>query len=165
MTISLTGFMGAGKTSAGQALAEMLGWDFIDLDSCISHKKGMKVQEIITAEGEEAFRAVEAECLRDVIIMQELGGKDLVLALGGGTVTTGSIGHLIFGGTKCVWLQASLDTIRRRLGEDTSSRPLFSEELYRERIPFYEKAEYRVVTDGRTPEEVAAEISLLVCKE
>ena len=164
MTISLTGFMGAGKTVTGQALARMLGWEFIDLDSYVSHKKGMAVPDIIRSEGEEAFRAVEAECLRDVLIMQELSGKNLVLALGGGTATIGSIGHLIFGQTSCVWLQASLDTVRERIGDGIASRPLFSEQLYRERLSVYEKAEYRVETDGRTPEEVAAEVKLLVCK-
>lgn len=156
--------MGAGKTSTGQALADMLGWDFIDLDTYLVHKKGMSIPDFIAAEGEESFRAVEAECLRDVLIMRELSGKDLVLALGGGTAAIGSIQHLIFGQTACVWLQASLETVRERLGEDTSSRPLFSEKLYQERIPVYEKAEYRVATDGKTPQEVAAEVRLTVCK-
>ena len=163
MTVTLTGFMGAGKTSTAKALAEMLGWDFEDLDSSVAHKKGMSVADIIRNEGEEAFRAVEAECLRDSLIMHRLTGKDLVLALGGGTATIGSVQHLIFGETLCVWLQASLGTVKERIGPDASSRPLFSEALYEERQEIYAKAPLSVVTDGKTPEEVAAEIMSLVC--
>lgn len=162
MTITLAGFMGAGKTCTGRALADMLGWDFEDLDASVEHKKGMSVAEFILSEGEEAFRAVEAECLRDSLIMHRMTGRDLVLALGGGTPTIGSVQHLIFGETTCVWLKASLSTVRERLGADTSSRPLFSEKLFEERQAVYAKAPLSVVTDGKTPEEVAAEVRSLV---
>lgn len=165
MTITLAGFMGAGKTCTGKALADMLGWDFEDLDACVEHKKGMSIADFIRSEGEDAFRAVEAECLRDSLIMHIMTGRDLVLALGGGTPTIGSVRHLIFGQTTCVWLKASIETVRDRLGEDTSSRPLFSEELFRVRQEIYARAPLSVITDGRSPEEVAAEIGSLVCKK
>lgn len=164
MTITLAGFMGAGKTCTGKALADMLGWDFEDLDARVEHKKGMSVADFIRSEGEEAFRAVEAECLRDALIMQRMTGRNLVLALGGGTPTISSVQHLIFEETTCVWLKASLDTVRDRLGADRSSRPLFSEELFEERLGIYAKAPFCVVTDGRTPEDVAEEVRLLICK-
>lgn len=164
MTITLAGFMGAGKTCTGKALADMLGWDFEDLDARVEHKKGMSVADFIRSEGEEAFRAVEAECLRDALIMQRMTGRNLVLALGGGTPTIGSVRHLIFEETTCVWLKATLDTVRDRLGADRSSRPLFSEELFEERLGIYAKAPFCVVTDGRTPEDVAGEVRLLICK-
>lgn len=164
MTVSLTGFMGAGKTSTGRALAAMLGWDFVDLDECVVHKKGMSIAEFVRSEGEDAFRAVEAECLRDTLIMYSLTGKDLVLALGGGTVTIGSVQHLIFGQTSCVWLKASLGTVKERLGEDRSSRPLYSERLYEDRQEVYSKAPFCVSTDGLTPEEAAEAVRALICK-
>lgn len=164
MIISLTGFMGCGKSTVGKALAERLGWEFIDLDSRIEHKKGMTAAEIISSEGEEAFRAVEAECLRDVVVMHQLTGENLVLALGGGTVTIKSVQHLIFGETTCVFLKTSIDTIKSRIGEAPASRPLFSDELYGERMKLYEKAALTVVTEGRTPYESAMEISFLISK-
>lgn len=164
MIVTLAGFMGAGKTCTGKALAGMLGWDFEDLDARVEHKKGMSIADFILSEGEEAFRAVEAECLRDALIMQRMTGRNLVLALGGGTPMTGSIQHLIFGETTCVWLKASLGTVMDRIGADKSSRPLFSEKLFEERMATYAKAPLSVVTDGRTPEETAAEISLLICE-
>lgn len=163
MTITLTGFMGAGKTCTGKALAELLGWDFEDLDASVEHKKGMSVADFIRSEGEEAFRAVEAECLRDSLIMHRMTGRDLVLALGGGTQTIGSVQHLIYGDTTCVWLKASFDTVKDRIRDGAESRPLFSEALFEERLETYAKAPLSVVTDGKSPEEVAAEVRLLIC--
>lgn len=164
MIITLTGFMGCGKTTVGRALAERLGWEYADLDEKIFHKKGMKPADIIRTEGEDAFRAVEAECLRDVVVMHQLTGENLVLALGGGTVTIKSVQYLIFGETTCVFLKTSMEVIRKRLGEDPESRPLFDEKLYAERLPLYEKAAMTVVTEGRTPYDSAMEISFLISK-
>lgn len=164
MIITLTGFMGSGKSTVGKALAERLGWEFVDLDSCIGHKKGMDPAEIIRSEGEDAFRAVEAECLRDVVIMHQLTGENMVLALGGGTITIKSVQHLIFEETTCVFLKTSLEAIEKRIGENPASRPLFSEKLYAERLPLYEKAALTVVTEGRTPYDSAMEISFLISK-
>ena len=164
MIISLCGFMGSGKSTVGSMLAGRLGWEFIDLDSYIEHKKGMAPGRIIGTEGEEAFRALEAECLRDVVIMHQLSGTDLVLALGGGTVTIGSIRELIFNQTTCVWLKAEMGTILERTGSDSRERPLLSEERYNERIPLYSMARHAVETDGKSPSQVAGEVELLVCE-
>ena len=164
MIISLCGFMGSGKSTVGSMLAERLGWEFIDLDSYIEHKKGMAPGRIIGTEGEEAFRALEAECLRDVVIMHQLSGTDLVLALGGGTVTIGSVRELIFNQTTCVWLKAEMGTILERTGSDSRERPLLSEERYNERIPLYSMARYAVETDGKCQFQVAGEVELLVCE-
>lgn len=164
MIISLCGFMGSGKSATGRCLADMLGYDFTDLDLYVEHKKGLPVGEIIRNEGLQAFRAVEAECLRDVITMHQLTGEDLVLALGEGTVTITPVQDLIFGQTRCVWLRTSVDSIRARLGGDMSSRPPFSAGLMEERIPIYSRAEFAVCTDGKSPREVAQDIRLLICK-
>lgn len=162
MVISLTGFMGSGKSRVGRALSEALGWDFIDLDRYIEHKIGKSVPEIFQ-EGEEHFRAVEAEAVRDVVTMRQITGEDLVLALGGGTLTIGAIRELILDSTSCVFLRTDLDEIIRRLGTRSKSRPLFNgkfeiEDLLDSRTPVYEMARYSVRTDGKTPEAVAEEI-------
>lgn len=157
MTVALTGFMGSGKSTVGKELAALLGIPFIDLDRYIEHKAGESIPEII-AEGEDRFRALEAEALRDVVIMSEIQNEDRVLALGGGTVGIKAIRHLLTGHMKCVYLRTGFDTICKRLEGELESRPLFSEKLYRERLPLYEEAAFTVDTDGREPEEIAREI-------
>lgn len=158
MIISLTGYMGSGKSCVGEELAGLLGYPFIDLDEYVAHKKGCAIPEIIKNEGEDAFRALEAECVRDIIIMRELTGEDLVLALGGGTLTINSVRDFILTKTKCVYLRATFETIVGRIGSALSSRPLFSQSSYLKRLPVYEISGYAVDTDGKTPQSVAREI-------
>lgn len=154
--------MGSGKSRVGRELSEALGWEFVDLDKYIEHKIGKPIPEIFS-EGEEHFRAIEAEAVRDVITMREITGENLVLALGGGTLTINSIRELVLGQTSCVYLRTGLDEIIGRLGTHSRKRPLFNgkykiEELLDSRIPTYELAGHSVITDGKTPEKVAAEI-------
>lgn len=163
MIISLTGFMGCGKSSVGKALAGRLGWEFTDLDEYIIHKKGMSIPEIFEQEGEEAFRAVEAECLRDVVVMHQIAGGDAVLALGGGTMCITSVRGLILNQTECFWLKASLQNCLKRIGLDTTSRPILKmsvteapsvEELFAERERIYSLAPHYINTDNSKEDDV-----------
>ena len=153
MIVSLTGYMGSGKSSTGSELAGLLGWEFIDLDEYIEGKIGRSVGEIIAQDGETRFRAVEAEALRDVVIMHRLTGENLVLALGGGTIMTPSVRRLILEDTLCVYLKTSFGHLKKRLSEVRWGP---------ERQSVYEKAALTVVTDGKTPHEVAEEIRPLI---
>lgn len=162
MVISLTGFMGCGKSSVGKILAGLLGWEFLDLDGYVCRKTGRTPGAIIRESGQEYFRAVEAEAVRDIMMMQELEGSDIVLALGGGTPTIGSIAHLIFGKTECVYLRTSARILKERLSADPGDRPLLEtsdfDDLLGSRIPFYEKAAHTVDTDALSVLETADEI-------
>lgn len=154
--------MASGKSRVGCELAALLGFPFVDLDEYVEHKAGRSVAEIFAVDGEDVFRAIEAEAVRDQIIMHSLTGEDLVLALGGGTPTIFNVRQLIFGDTQSVYLRTSPEELKRRLA-DGAGRPLAGLERLEERIPFYEMAKYTVDTDGKTPAEVAAEISNLLC--
>ena len=68
--VFLVGFMGAGKTSVGRALADSLGWRFVDLDERIVACTGRTVAEIFTQAGEAAFRQMEHDELR--VLLGEL---------------------------------------------------------------------------------------------
>lgn len=153
MIVSLTGYMGSGKSSTGSELAGLLGWEFIDLDRYIEGKIGRSPEQIIAQDGETRFRAMEAEALRDVVIMHQLTGENLVLALGGGTIMTTSVRRLILEDTLCVYLRTSSEELRKRLAEGRWNP---------ERLPVYELAGLTVVTDGKTPREVAEEIRPLI---
>lgn len=147
MIISLTGFMGCGKTCTGMALAGRLGWKFIDLDAYLEHKMGRSVPELI-AEGETVFRAREAEAVRDIITMNRIVGGDLVLSLGGGTMEIRSVRPLILEATKCVYIEAGPEFLRRFLTGTEERRPLLDlshlEEMLDARRPNYEQAHIKV---------------------
>ena len=85
MIISLTGFMGCGKSSTGRALAARLGAHFVDLDEVIVARAGRSIPEIFREGGEAAFRQLELETLRAVL--DGAGNTLTVFALGGGALT------------------------------------------------------------------------------
>src|SRR5215472_766569 len=87
--VFLIGFMGAGKTSVGKALARRLGWAFLDLDERIEHREHKSVSAIFAEEGEAGFRRRESDALRELLepgakLNPEVSGDGLIIALGGG---------------------------------------------------------------------------------
>ena len=148
--------MGCGKSSTGRALAERLGARFVDLDAEIAARTGRSIPEIFREGGEAAFRAAELQTLRAVLDGADAAG-DVVLALGGGTLTVPAAREIILTETTCIWLRTRLETIRERLGAADASRPLFADAdaLFAARAPIYAQAPFAVDTDDKTPAEVA----------
>lgn len=165
MTVALTGFMGSGKSSVGKELSALLGCPFFDLDEYIVHKAGESIPEIFR-DSEDRFRALEAEALRDIVIMREILHEDGVVALGGGTILNPELRILLETRTRCVYLSTTAETIRQRLGSECAGRPLFDgntlESLMEERRPLYEQSALAVSTDGKTPAQIAEEIRNLL---
>ena len=141
--IALIGFMGAGKTAVGQALAKKLNRSFIELDALIEQKAGKPIPEIFQQDGEVAFRELEIEVTKEVA-----KGKNLVIACGGGIVLNKiNIDRLGEGGI-IVYLTASPRVISKRVLIGGGGRPLLDvanpsqtiRELLRFRKPSYEMA-------------------------
>jgi shikimate kinase len=157
--IALIGFMGSGKSTAGSLLAGLLGWDFVDLDTLVEARAGCPVSAIFDTRGEEGFRALESLCLH------ELAGRSRVVIATGGGAPTRHANQWFFrdAGTAVFHLHVSLDQALARTQGD-ASRPLLargSEEvrqLYETRLPKYRKLGIDIDTDGKTPEDVTAEI-------
>src|SRR5262245_21126595 len=82
----LTGFMGAGKTTAGRLVAELAGAPFADLADVIAHDAGEPVTSLLATRGEPAFRALEAAALRRLLQEPSPSGPARVIALGGGAL-------------------------------------------------------------------------------
>jgi len=160
MLITLTGFMGSGKTTVGRILADALGCPFLDLDEMIVKKAGKSISDIFAQDGEPAFRQLEARLLRQTV--EKYGESTAVLSLGGGAVTTAASATLLHEKTVCIHLRATLDTLMDRLAGETAGRPLADASLAERlaaREPLYEKTAHVVIdTDGLTPEEVSDEI-------
>jgi shikimate kinase len=156
--IYLLGFMGSGKTTVGERLACRIGWPFIDLDTTIEAGQNASIREIFERVGETFFRQIERAALAEVSKTEPA-----VIALGGGTWVQEPNLELIRGtGGATVWLDSSLEELHRRCATITN-RPLFRDresfvQLFNQRLPYYQLAEFRVGTDGFTPEEVAEQI-------
>jgi shikimate kinase len=166
-TIFLVGFMGAGKTTVGQQLAERLGWRFIDLDDAIEAHEGRSIAEIFRASGEHEFRRAEAEALRSRI--EQLDPyHPAVVALGGGAYAQEANRILITGMAQpAVFLDAPLDDLIARCKQDGPERPLMNDEnhfrqLYERRRPAYMEADVHIHTGGKAPAAIVNEIIALL---
>lgn len=153
----LVGLPGAGKTTVGEQLAKRLGLAFADSDALVEGRTGRTVPEIFAAEGEAAFRTVEA-----ATVSAALRDYDGVLALGGGAVTTAATRKaLAASGIPVVLLRAEQPTLLARLGS-AADRPLLVSgpaerlaELAADREPLYREVATLVVdTDGHSCAEV-----------
>ena len=180
MMITLTGFMGSGKTTVGKVLADYLGCPFLDLDDLVVKKAGKSIPELFATEGEPAFRQLEARLLRQTV--EKYAESTAVLALGGGAILAPASAALLHEKTVCIYLRASLDTLLQRLAGETAGRPLLHEipdqvgddggsvvmpgpdrasvsARLASREPIYEETAHVIVdTDGLSPDEVADEI-------
>jgi shikimate kinase len=155
--------MGAGKTTVGRALARRLGWTFEDLDDRIELLQGRSIAEIFRDSGEAEFRRAEAEALRQ--LLDDVGSPSRIVALGGGAYAKPENAAMLEGeGVPVVFLDGSADELFRRCQQEGRDRPLrgnsvqFSK-LYEQRRPAYLKAAWRVDTNGKDQETVAAEVA------
>jgi shikimate kinase len=163
--VVLLGFMTAGKSTVGRALARRLEWDFVDFDVEIERRAGRSVREIIEGEGEEAFRAMEAA------LTEELAERrGLVLAPGGGWILRPEQLDRLGRATLSVWLRVSAEETVRRLRADPIDRPFRDHpdprdavaKMLGEREPLYRLADVSVPAEGRSVEGIAFEIEALV---
>ena len=159
--IFLIGPMGAGKSTIGRHLAELIGVAFQDSDSEIVQRTGADIPLIFEIEGEAGFRR------RETAVLEELTAQDnVVLATGGGAVLAEQNRSYLRRGV-VVYLQASIDTLLARTQRDRT-RPLLQdgdrrtklEQILREREALYRAtADIVVSTDQRSPQAVAQEIA------
>lgn len=159
----LVGPPGAGKTTTGQALAELLGVVFTDTDAMIELTAGKRIPDIFVDDGEPAFRALERAAVADA-----LAAHNGVLALGGGAILDEQTRVALTGHT-VVFLSVELPDAVKRVGLG-AGRPLLTvnpratmKYLMEQRRPLYAAAATHTVrTDGRTAAEVAAELVTLL---
>ena len=116
--VFLIGFMGAGKTTVGRALARRLGWNFFDLDDVIEQREGRSVATIFAHAGEAVFRRAESDALR-WLLQERDTSNDLIVALGGGAFVQPENRAMIerAQGTT-ILLEAPLEELRRRCQTD-----------------------------------------------
>lgn len=163
MRYVLMGFMGAGKSTVGKALAEKLGCAFLDTDELIEEQQGRKISEIFEKEGEPYFRNLETGLLKK---LQNKKG-DFVLSLGGGVPVREENRTLLRNLGTVIYLKTSKEEIIRRVSKN-SDRPLLQGGTLEEKVTalmkaresiYMETAHVVVCTDEKDIEQLVSELS------
>tara|TARA_B100001250_G_scaffold350160_1_gene321735 strand:+ start:74 stop:598 length:525 start_codon:yes stop_codon:yes gene_type:complete len=164
--ISLTGMMGAGKTSIGKILAKKMSLPFYDSDKDIEDKLKLKISEIFKTYGESWFRKQEEKICKDILKKEKF-----ILALGGGAITNKRIRDNILKDSFLIYLKTDENILFERLKND-KSRPLLKgsnlkkqiNNILRDREKFYSKSNIVIENNVNDIETVAEEIMSLVKK-
>lgn len=160
--VIMTGFMGAGKTTVGEALAKKKQIPFLDTDQLIEKKAGMTISRIFETQGEEAFRKMETSVLEDLLERDD----QTVISVGGGLPLRDENRELLWKLGTVVYLQVKPETVLKRLKGD-NTRPMLQggeagervRSLLEYRTPLYQKAANLVVdVDDKTVSKIAEEI-------
>lgn len=154
MSIFLIGMPGVGKSTIGVILAKQLGYDFIDADLVIQKREKRLLSRILEENGTEGFLKIEEEVCASLA-----GAADTVVATGGSACYAADAMEAFRKNGTVVYLEASLETLKRRL-RDLKGRGVVLregqtlEDIWKERIPLYEKyADLKVCEDGLSLEE------------
>ncbi|SFL48690.1 shikimate kinase [Paenibacillus sp. 1_12] len=161
--VVLIGFMGSGKSTVGKALAERLGWEFVDTDQRIEERQGMTISDMFGTLGETAFRLAESETL-DFVLEQ----SSQVISTGGGAVLAERNRQSMRKDGYVVALKASVETIIERVRHD-QSRPLVQGDveervhtLLETRRNAYDFADLIIDTTGASVEEIVERIAVSI---
>ena len=166
--IALIGLRGAGKTTLGQALAQSLGFPFVELSREIERLAGCVTGEIQALYGQNAYRRYERRALEETLAAHEQS----VIATPGGLVTDAGSFNLLLGRCTTVWLKADPEDHMRRVVAQGDMRPMAaSREAMQDlknildgRSAFYSKAAIHFDTSGRTLEEARQSLLRTLCE-
>jgi shikimate kinase len=120
--IYIIGFMGSGKSTAGRRLASGLGWSFIDLDKRIEEYTALRIPEIFSRHGEEYFRKVESEVLRNLHCEE-----NTIISTGGGTPCYEDNMKYMLDTGLTIYLKMTPAQLKRRLAGSSTERPLIKD--------------------------------------
>jgi shikimate kinase len=159
--IALVGFMGVGKSTVGQVLAAILGFEFYDTDRVIETRAGKKISDIFAQDGEARFRAMESELARELEARQ-----GMVISTGGGLVVNPDNMASLKKHALVVCLWASPAVIFNRVRHQVH-RPLLQTpdpeakimEMLELRRPAYQQADVLVGVDFRSAGDTARHLA------
>lgn len=154
--ISLIGLRGAGKTTLGKALADTLGFPFLELNREIEKDYGASIGELLSLSGQPAFRRYENRCLNGVLNAYD----EAVIATGGGIVANADTFAMLLRRSHTIWLRASPEEHMKRVIEQGDMRPMAQNReamsdlraILDSRTPLYNRADTQVDTSGCDPQ-------------
>ncbi|MYD11099.1 MAG: 3-dehydroquinate synthase [Chloroflexi bacterium] len=155
--IVITGFMGTGKSTVAEIVARKLNRPFVDMDQEIETRAGFSIPQIFRRQGEAVFRDLERQLVHELALRH-----GLIIATGGGALVDADNRAMMGQHGIVICLNASKAEIRARLSEN-QDRPLAAdwERHFDARRGAYASIRHQIMTTGRAPADVAADILAL----
>lgn len=150
--IVLTGYMASGKTTIGSALANNMGYRFIDVDKLIVEHEKKTINDIFDSMGEKYFREIETQVIEKIS-----DTENAVIATGGGVVLKKINMDTLRKNGIIFFIDTPIDAIIKRLSRSNTGRPLVDNvgaeqirERYERRQKYYNNYDYRIETQNKT---------------
>jgi len=159
--ISFIGFMGAGKSTMAQGIAQLTALPYVDIDKVIEQKAGVSISEIFEVKGEQTFRQMERKEIANIGDLSRT-----IISCGGGAILNEANRDMLRKNSIVIWLWANIDTVLARVGND-NGRPLLRDpnnksdikRMIDMRVPLYACTSDMIVkTDGLEPDEIIRKI-------
>ncbi|CQD40074.1 shikimate kinase AroL [Yersinia mollaretii] len=168
-TLFMVGARGAGKTTVGKALAEALGYRFIDTDLFMQQTLQLSVAEVVAREGWDGFR------LRESMALETVTAPKTVVATGGGAVLTPKNRTFMRNHGLVIYLRASANILAERLAEDPedaqrpslTGKPIVEEmqDVLASREALYQEVAHHVLDATQRPQDVVEHILQILADE
>jgi len=145
--LALIGMMGTGKSTIGREVAKKIKIKFVDLDKIIEKNEGQSIVELFKKKGEKYFRDIEEKTFFSLD-----GSEQIILATGGGAFLNKKIREDILKNYISIWLNASIETLVKRVSYNVNKRPLINADnvadsiktLKKLRDPIYKEANFEI---------------------
>ncbi len=165
MNIVFTGYMASGKSVVGKQLAANLDMPFCDTDCLIEKKCNMTISKIFELNGEEYFREIETEVIREVSLID-----GVVISTGGGAVLKAENIDTLRENGVIINLEPTEEVIKARLSADDGTRPLVKDSSiddivtrFNQRKPYYDNCDFKIkVTQDKQIDDIVKEISKIL---
>ena len=166
--VTLIGMMGTGKSKFGRKIANILKFNFYDVDHIIEQEFKMTIKELFQKHGEVFFRKIEEKTIRNLILKINKSKEKVIISLGGGGFDSEETRELLLNYTKVIWLKTPVDVLVQRVG-DGSKRPMIKGEtrdtiiqLLKIRTKYYSLSHNQIDTNKLNQNQVTEKLINLI---
>ena len=166
--VTLIGMMGTGKSKFGSKIANILKFNFYDVDHIIEQEFKMTIKDLFQKHGEIFFRKIEEKTIRNLILKINKSKEKVIISLGGGGFDSEETRELLLNYTKVIWLKTPVDVLVQRVG-DGSKRPMIKGEtrdtiiqLLKIRTKYYSLSHNQIDTNKLNQNQVTEKLINLI---
>ena len=166
--VTLIGMMGTGKSKFGRQIANILKFNFYDIDQMIEKELKMSIKEVFKKNGEIFFRKLEKKTINNLILKINKNKEKVIVSIGGGGFDDEETRELLLNNTNVIWLNTPVDVLVQRVG-DGSKRPMIRGstrdsiiQLLKIRTRYYSLCHNQINTDKLNQNQVTEQLINLI---